>query len=231
MGEIFKKCTKCGEEKPTSDFYKSKSGKFGVSSICKVCNSIQRKEYAEKNREKLNAKKRQYYLENKDKIKEYWESVKEHRKEYMDAYNKDYYLKNSEKIRTATKEYYENNKEIVLEKQTQYYLENRERIAISGREYRKRNAYANRDKSLAAYAKYRATKLNATPDWLTEDHLEEIKDFYTACLLFKMYTGEHYHVDHIVPLQNDIVCGLHVPWNLQILTAFENTSKGNKFNN
>lgn len=42
--------------------------------------------------------------------------------------------------------------------------------------------------------------------------------------------GHDMVVDHIIPISNDLVCGLHVPWNMQILTRVENSKKNNRFN-
>ena len=68
----------------------------------------------------------------------------------------------------------------------------------------------------------RATKLNATPKWLTKKDKEKIRKIYAKC-------PKGYHVDHIVPLKGKDVCGLHVPSNLRIITAHKNQSKGNRF--
>jgi len=57
---------------------------------------------------------------------------------------------------------------------------------------------------------------------LAENYKIQIADMYANC-------PEGYQVDHIVPLKGDNVSGLHVPWNLQYLTAEENNKKGNKF--
>ena len=70
----------------------------------------------------------------------------------------------------------------------------------------------------------RKTRLyDATPQWLSLEHRRQIVSLYEEAA---NRPGGPWHVDHIVPLQGRNVCGLHVPWNLQILSAAENLAKG-----
>ena len=41
-------------------------------------------------------------------------------------------------------------------------------------------------------------------------------------------TGIYHVVDHVWPLKGENSCGLHVPWNLQVITHALNVAKGSK---
>jgi hypothetical protein len=108
---------------------------------------------------------------------------------------------------------------------SEYYLKNK------GAELEKAKVWAKGNSGVrnSITAKRRASKLQATPSWLSEKDQTQIKRIYTACTNVTERTGKSHHVDHIVPLQGENVCGLHVPWNLAIIPASMNLSKSNKF--
>lgn len=85
----------------------------------------------------------------------------------------------------------------------------------------------SRDQRAALQAAYRSRKGKATPAWLSDAQKKEIESFYAEAQFISEATGVKYHVDHIVPLHGKNVCGLHLPWNLQVITASENRIKSN----
>lgn len=66
----------------------------------------------------------------------------------------------------------------------------------------------------------------ATPIWVDVDAIEA---FYTEARRLTALTGAKHDVDHIIPLQGKKVCGLHVPWNLRVITKIDNVRKHNRF--
>ena len=116
------------------------------------------------------------------------------------------------------------NVEKLREDKAQQYIDNADRYKARAAQWKQDNRSARN----AISAAYRASKLNATPDWLTGTHKAHIKRTYALATMMTEATGVPYHVDHIVPLQGKDICGLHVPWNLQALRADLNMSKSNK---
>ena len=130
-------------------------------------------------------------------------------------------------LRRRSKPLKEEQKEMARIRSSEWRKNNSSRNKQIKKDWRLRNS----DVKNAANARRRASKLNATPDWLTEEDLTQIKYLYEIARDAKILTGEDYHVDHIVPLKGNDVCGLHVPWNLQVLPAAKNLSKGNRHEN
>ena len=87
---------------------------------------------------------------------------------------------------------------------------------------------SNPNKVAESASRHRAAKDLRMPDWLTPADRLEFDTVYAYCAALRS-AGLDYHVDHIVPLRGKSVSGLHVPWNLQVIPAVENMSKGNRF--
>lgn len=193
-----KKCTKCNKIKPLSEFHRQVTSKDGFRSRCKLCRKPDGKKYYKNNIDKINAWREIYWKDPKNKEK-------------RAEYDKDYRKKNIKRIQERKREY--NSR-----------LEVKERDKVSKYRYREEN----KGKYAAYAAKRRNIKTKATPPWITEEQLKEMENIYVLAKELEKQDGIKRHVDHIMPLQGKNLCGLHVPWNLQILTAEENIKKGNR---
>jgi len=76
---------------------------------------------------------------------------------------------------------------------------------------------------------YKYFKAQRTPPWITSEHVAQINAMNLEAKKLSLSTGVRHEVDHIVPLRGKTVSGLHVPWNLQIITKSKNASKRNHF--
>ena len=129
-----------------------------------------------------------------------------------------------------SKSFYANNRSAALARAKEYYEINRERKLAYLAEYRKKNA--DRLKEQRAANQWRVTrsqaarraKLKHASLGLGQAFVAEIEGFYRFCSLFSGF-----EVDHIVPLANNKVCGLHAPWNLQVVPQLDNRRKKNRF--
>ena len=87
---------------------------------------------------------------------------------------------------------------------------------------------ANRARYVARAAAQRAHGKEAVPVWLTKEHWQEIAEMYERAQQKTVETGVLHVVDHIWPLKGENSCGLHVPWNLQVISHARNVAKGSK---
>ena len=144
-----------------------------------------------------------------------WQQAAEKRADYFREYNK------SEAGQQAKRKYYEANKENVIARAQARPDEDKRR-------YKKTHKVNNPDMYKEMTSLRRRRFRDATPKWLTENQKMEIRLKYRLAIELSRATGERHAVDHIIPLHGESVCGLHVPWNLQVLTQKDNLAKYNR---
>jgi len=142
------------------------------------------------------------------------EKGKEARKAWREA--------NKEKVSEYLHEWRKNNPEKLKEGCAAWRKANKDRVAANAQAWRESHPGA-----ITAYsAKRYASKTQATPGWA---NTKNIAVFYEFARLLSEWTGEPFHVDHIVPLRSKKVCGLHWEGNLRVIEGKDNLAKSNSF--
>lgn len=237
-----KKCNACKTNKPIIEFGKKLGGKDGLNAVCKPCTNSRAKIYRDThpiecaarikawslvNKERVRAKQKEWIKLNPDKIalrdKKRYDA---NPKKYNEMSNK-WKAKNPERCKQGTLAWRNANPEKVkatnAARIVRYSL-NPEKVFMA-RQRAILWAKENPAKRAAQTRLRQARKIHATPKWACLWAMGEIYDL--ARLRTKM-TGFLWHVDHIVPLKGDIVCGFHVENNLQVIPAIANMKKSNK---
>lgn len=141
-----------------------------------------------------------------------WAESNERRKEYF---------KTSPTVKAIKRRYYERNKEAV-----------KARAAARPREERRRHGKTHKAANLDYYRALtnarRRRHRQATPKWVTATERHQIRCLYAQARELSTALGTPYEVDHILPLNSDVVCGLHVLINLRIVPKEDNLKKSNK---
>lgn len=131
----------------------------------------------------------------------------------------DWQKKNPDRVKQLYSEYYERNRDKVDAKRAEWRDQNKEKVSQYVKKASRTYYHNNKQTHFALSAKRRAAKKQAIPPWA---ELDIIRQLYAKASEFG------FEVDHVVPLQSDLVCGLHCWHNLQLLDPTLNRSKGNR---
>lgn len=149
---LTKTCSKCGIEKPITDFYKRTNSKDGVQQQCKDCSKIYGAEWYKKNKESIDEKHRKYRIKHLEHIRHqqrlYYSrpDVKAHRIQYakenaehIREYQRKYRIKNRIYLRAKENEYYHKNKGKHKTWNKKWRDSHKEQIKVSSKRYREEN--------------------------------------------------------------------------------------------
>lgn len=236
-----KTCSKCGETKPISEFRKTttgRAGKDGYHSWCKDCSNRHKREWYQKNRDRVLEYASQYsktekgvevrrrtYAKNQDKILESKRRYDNENRPVLIQKSREAYWSNPDKFRKKASEWGKKNREKIKVQQRRYRDENRDSVRARSRRF-----YANNpDKAHEYINRRRATKKGNGGSYTTQEW-EGLCEFYgNVCLCCGIHANDtpegKLSPDHVIPLSrggsNDIsnIQPLCYKCNLQKYTA------------
>jgi len=198
-----KECKKCKKEKELSKFHKNKNFVDGRKTVCKFCISEQKKEYYNKNKNKISKQSKKSYLKNKDKAKKRANNYYHNNKEEVSKKMKLYREENEEKIKIQKKKYYQENKEDIIKKTKSYAKNNKDKINEYRVNYEKKNKHiiAWRSVLKSQLRRFGTSKESSTLNSLgysAEDLKQHLENLFTPEMTWNNH-GE-WHIDHIKPI-------------------------------
>lgn len=210
-----KACTKCGVSKhqTTEFFYKARTG---LTSECKACALLRFKQKRIDNPDLFKDKDAKARIKHKDKISAYQATYNRENSEIISVKRKQHYIENRNRTLAVNAKWALNNKQKRSLDSKAHYILHKHIRSIQCSEWKQNNKH----KVNSYAAKRRSAENKAIPLWFNAIEVQ-------AIYLLARQNGEH--VDHIVPLINPLVCGLHCTSNLQVISAFENLSKNNRY--
>lgn len=166
---------------------------------------------------------KEWHENNKDRHKATMaRNYQEKKEDYLERARHQRETEDPEKIKSWKRKWRRSEKG--KEQSRNWIAANKDKHAEYTKDWKSRNVGKVREHTRTR----QAAILQRTPPWLTEDQRKQIQSIYEEAHSLEQQDGIKRHVDHIVPLQGEEVSGLHVPWNLQILTESENCSKWNR---
>jgi len=134
------------------------------------------------------------------------------------------------KTKEELREYYKNRREFLktfigpilkkIRKPRQKYA------TLPLRAKRERSSEQRKAERNAYVVNRRKKRDKSMPPWANKD---KILEFYKKARQLSTETGIPHDVDHIIPSNHKLVCGLHCEFNLQVIPRTENRQKNNKF--
>jgi hypothetical protein len=188
---------------------------------CVECGKERSKEYIDRNPDKRKQTLFRYYYENYEKEAERRKKYYEEKLSENPNYWKDCWQKQKEEML--------NNPDLhklMKRKAREYAARPDVRERANKRDKHRRRVDEEWRKNTNVKTQLRRRRIRqATPDWLDTNLLAP---FYEKSMQLSEATGTPHAVDHYYPIQGDVICGLNVPWNLQVITWKENSAKHNR---
>jgi hypothetical protein len=221
-------CKRCNVDKPLDEFQmdKRRNKHYGTCRKCRVkAQNDRRLANIDESRKKTREYLREWRAKNPEKQAAINKKYDEKNRDKRSAYAKQYRKDNPEKVKALFESWAKANPEKIkgyMKKASKAWHERNP-------DYQSNFYKAHKERYVAARARRRAAQESATPSWLTAIDKAMIQEMYDVSEARYIQTGIKHHVDHIVPINGKGVAGMHVPWNLQVITAHENLSKGWRF--